>query len=164
MGREINFKNCVIMMTGNIGSEIAKGKSSVGFSAAYQTESASDIKDKIQKEALKKLSPEFLNRLDELIVFRNFEDDNLINIINLNIAELKEKLKARKISLFVNKAAKTAILSQVSDLKDGARPIERIIQTSIINPLSQELLLNSGIEIKKVKVGFSSSNFTFDIQ
>lgn len=164
MGREINFKNCVIMMTGNIGSEIAKGKSSVGFSAAYQTESASDIKDKIQKEALKKLSPEFLNRLDELIVFRNFEDDNLINIINLNIAELKEKLKARKISLFVNKAAKAAILSQVSDLKDGARPIERVIQTSIINPLSQELLLNSGVEIKKVKVGFSSSNFTFDVQ
>ena len=164
LGREINFQNCVIMMTGNIGSEIAKGKVGVGFAAASQSNDSDEIKDRVKKEALKKLSPEFLNRLDELIIFNNFKDDNLLNIIDLHLRDLKQKLKQRGITLFVNKSAKIELFNQVSEINDGARPIDRIIQNNITNPLSENLLAKSGEEFKKVKVGFVKEEFNFKFE
>ena len=158
LGREINFKNCVIMMTGNIGSDIAKGKVGVGFAAANQSEDTVEIKDRIKKEALKKLSPEFLNRIDDLIVFKSFKENNLLNIINIHIEELKLKLKQKGISLFINKSAKDFLSKEVSDLNDGARPVDRVIQNKIINPLSAELLAHSQEEFKKIKISCLKSN------
>lgn len=164
IGREINFQNCVVMMTGNIGSEIAKGKTGVGFAAASQSNNSEEIKDKVKKEALKKLSPEFLNRLDELIVFNNFKDDNLLNIIDLHLRDLKAKLKKRGITFFINKSAKTKLFDQVAEINDGARPIDRIIQNSITNPLSENLLANSGENFSKIKVSFTKEEFNFKFE
>lgn len=158
LGREINFKNCVIMMTGNIGSDIAKGKVGVGFAAANQSQDTVEIKDRIKKEALKKLSPEFLNRIDDLIVFKSFKENNLLNIINIHIEELKLKLKQKGISLFINKSAKDFLSKEISDLNDGARPVDRVIQNKIINPLSAELLAHSQEEFKKIKISCLKSN------
>lgn len=164
MGREINFKNCVIMMTGNIGSDIANGKIGVGFAASTQSEDHLEIKDRIRKEALKKLSPEFLNRIDELIVFKSFKDNNLLNIINIHLEELKSKLKKKNISLFINKAVKDFLFKEVSELKDGARPIDRVIQNLITNPLATELLNQALESQKKLKITLLKSKINFKFE
>jgi ATP-dependent Clp protease ATP-binding subunit ClpC len=164
IGREINFKNCVIMMTGNIGSEIAKGKVGVGFAAANQPEDELEVRDRIKKEALRKLSPEFLNRVDELIVFKSFKDNNLLNIIQIHLQDLKSKLKKKNISLFINKSVKQYLLDQVAELKDGARPIDRIIQNEITNPLSSELLKHSPEGSRKIKVTILKSKINFKFE
>ena len=164
MGREINFKNCVIMMTGNIGSDIAKGKVGVGFAAANQSEDELEIRDRIKKEALKKLSPEFLNRIDELIVFKSFKDNNLLNIIQIHLQDLKSKLKKKNISLFINKSVKEYLFNQVLELKDGARPIDRIIQNAITNPLSSELLKHSCEGSQKIKITILKSKINFKFE
>lgn len=164
MGREINFKNCVIMMTGNIGSEIARGKLSVGFSASNKAQDEEETKERIKKEVLKVLSPEFVNRIDDLIIFKEFDEINFAKIIDIHISDLKNKLKQKKYSLYVNKFAKKEILNECMELKDGARPISRIIENRITNPLSEEILKNSSNNFTKIKVSFSKGSFSFVLE
>ncbi len=164
MGREINFNNCVIVMTGNIGSSIAHGNLGVGFGAISELNHETEKQERIKKEVLKSLSPEFLNRIDELIVFEEFKDKDFYKIIELHINELKSKLKEKGYSLFINKASKNELLSKVTSLKDGARPIYRILQESIVDPLSAELLKSASQNFKKIKVAFSKSGFSFNFE
>lgn len=161
MGRKINFKNCIILITGNIGSDIAQGKSSVGFSSALDTYDTEDKKDKIKKEALKFLSPEFINRLDDLIIFNSFTNDNFLQIIDLHINELKDRLKSQSIKLFVTKPVKVFISNECSKLKDGARPIDRIIETEIINPLSEKMLSEKRGSFSSIKIMRPKSEIIF---
>ena len=162
MGRNINFQNCVIILTGNIGSNISKGNLGVGFGAISNQDNQEEIKDRIKKEALKKLSPEFINRLDDLIVFEPFTEDNFIQIIEIHINELKQKLKDQGLSIFVNKACKNQICKEVLELNDGARPVSRVLQERIVNPLSSKILENHSKDFKKVKVSYKKENFIFD--
>jgi len=164
MGREINFKNCVIIMTGNIGSEISKGKLGVGFGAAAGLNNEEEIKDRIKKEVLKVLSPEFINRIDDLIIFKDFDESNFNKIIELHINELKLKLKEKGLLLFVNKFAKQELSRQSLELKDGARPVARVIQNIITNPLSEKLLAESPKKIRKIRVSFSKGDFSFKLE
>ena len=164
MGRSINFKNCVIILTGNIGSSIAKGNVGVGFGAINDQQNPEEIKDRIKKEVLKKLSPEFINRLDDFIVFKEFNEDNFFKIINLHINDLKLKLQPKGLSLFVNKAAKLNLAKEAQVFKDGARPVARVIQKHIVDPLSEKLLQNSDKEFKKIKVSYTKKGFQFKFE
>ena len=161
MGRNINFKNCVIILTGNIGSNISKGNVGVGFGAINDRGNPEEIKDRIKKEALKKLSPEFINRLDDFIVFREFDEDNFAKIIDLHVNDLKLKLRSKGFSIFINKAAKSSLAKESLLFKDGARPVARVIQKHIVDPLSEKILQNSDQEIKKIKVSFTKEGFQF---
>jgi len=161
MGREIKFNNCIIMLTGNIGSSITKGNIGVGFGAIQNPNNESEIEDRLKKEVLKSLSPEFINRLDEIIVFKDFDENNFIKIIDLHYNELKSKLKTKGYNLFINKKARLRLCEEVLELKDGARPVARILQNKIIDPLSEELLKNSSKDIKSIKVSFAKDQFSF---
>ena len=131
-----------------IGSSISKGNIGVGFGAIQNPDNQSEIEDRLKKEVLKSLSPEFVNRLDEIIVFKDFDEDNFIKIIDLHYNELKSKLKTKGYNLFINKKARLKLCEEVLELKDGARPVARILQNKIIDPLSEELLKNSSKDIK----------------
>lgn len=152
MGREIDFKNCVIFITGNIGSKIAQGNVGVGFAAASQQYQEQEIKDRVKKEALKALSPEFLNRLDEIIVFKTFDDDNYGRIVNLHLHELISRLKDQGIRLSISQSVKDLISKKCLALKDGARPIPRVIEETITNPLSEQILEAGRDSFKSIKV------------
>lgn len=160
-GREINFNNCVIIITGNIGSEIAKGNIGVGFGAVNKVNKEEEIEARIKKQMLKSLSPEFINRLDETIVFKDFSEDNFLKIIDLHISELKSMLKKKGYSLFINKASKLFIQQECSSLEDGARPVHRMLQKYIVDPLSEKILENTDQDFKKIKVTYSKDNFNF---
>ena len=159
--RTIDFKNCVIFITGNIGSDIAQGKVGVGFAAASQEYTKSEVQDRVRKEALKILSPEFLNRLDDLIIFNSFDEENYGRIVDLHIHELRSRLKEQSINLVVNKTAKNKITEECLKLKDGARPIARVLEECITNPLSEKILEVGRDTFKTIRVSYLKSEFTF---
>lgn len=161
MGRNINFKNCVIFITGNIGSEIAQGKVGVGFATASKTYAELEIKDRVKKEALKKLSPEFLNRLDDIIIFNSFNEGNFEKIVNIHLKELASRLKSQSISLNVSQGVKKIITAECQKLEDGARPIAKVIEDRITNPLSEKILEVGRDSFTTIKVLSSKSDIIF---
>ena len=150
MGRKINFKNCLILLTGNIGSEFTKGKASVGFMGADNGHDKETIKSKVIEAAKSKLSLEFLNRLDDIIVFENFQREDFHKIIQLQLSSLGKKLKERKVSLSVYKTALDKITSRALELDDGARPVEGIVKQLIINPVAKILLSKDSDSLKRI--------------
>jgi len=161
MGRKINFKNCVIFITGNIGSDIAQGKVGVGFATASKAYAESEIKERVKKEALKKLSPEFLNRLDDIIIFNSFDEGNFEKIVNIHLKELISRLKTQSISLSISQGVKKIITAECQKLEDGARPIAKVIEDRITNPLSEKILEQGRDSFSSIKVVSSKSDIIF---
>lgn len=161
MGRKIDFKNCVIFITGNIGSQIAQGNVGVGFAAASKQYQEQEIQERVKKEALKALSPEFLNRLDEIIIFNSFDETNYGRIVDLHIDELVYRLKDQNIKLTISKPVKNIITEECLKLKDGARPIARVLENLITNPLSEKLLEVGRDSVKLIKVLRPKSEIIF---
>lgn len=146
-GRKIYFNNCIIILTGNIGSEKA-AKPNIGFG---QASSESIARDKLKAELKGFFKPEFLNRLNEIILFNDFGLDELIKITKLEINKVADKLTSKNIALSATPSVSKHIASIAIKEKMGARPIRRLIQKLIENELSTALLskqLKDGSEIK----------------
>lgn len=129
MGTKVYFKDTIIILTSNIGSELTT-KSSLGFSPTPTSNS-----EKIYDTAKKILSPELVNRLDSVIIFNHLRESDLLKIFNSEIKILKSKLKNQKISLDIDDDVSKLICSQASEEKMGARPLKRLIKSSIEDPL-----------------------------
>jgi len=143
LGRVGDFRNAIIIITGNIGSELAHKKPGVGFA---QVENEEDkYTEKLIEKASQILRPEFVNRLTEVVMFKPFNEKSLNKIIDLELKPVKEKLKKRKITLSVSKTLKEEIIKDLKDSKFGARPISRIIQKQIEDPLAT-LLISSKLK------------------
>lgn len=143
LGRVGDFRNAIIIITGNIGSELAHKKPGVGFA---QVENEEDkYAEKLIEKASQILRPEFVNRLTEVVMFKPFDEKSLNKIIDLELKPVKEKLKKRKITLSVSKTLKEEIIKDLKDSKFGARPISRIIQKQIEDPLAT-LLISSKLK------------------
>ena len=131
------------MINGNIGSLLAHKKPGVGFA---QVENEEDkYAEKLIEKASQILRPEFVNRLTEVVMFKPFDEKSLNKIIDLELKPVKEKLKKRKITLSVSKTLKEEIIKDLKDSKFGARPISRIIQKQIEDPLAT-LLISSKLK------------------
>lgn len=139
-GRTVDFKNSIIIMTSNIGSEEMKTKKKVGFGSGSL---AADEKD-VRTEALKKaMRPEFINRIDNIIVFNKLCKENVIEIANLLIERLRETLKAeRNIDLKVSEEIVENLAEKSFDAEYGARQLRRLIETELEDRLSEEILKN----------------------
>jgi len=144
-GREASFKNAVIILTGNIGSDLFEKSLSMGFGAT-NNDNKGEMKDKILDQAKKLLRPELVNRMTEVVVFHKFSDEDFRKIIHLEMKNLKNKLRKKgvKMKLTASIVRHLAEVAQQEDL--GARPIKRAIQTLIENKLS-ELLLSKELDI-----------------
>jgi len=138
----VDFKNTVIVMTSNVGAHTIRKQKTLGFAtggdmAATEYER---MKDNIMEELRKTFRPEFLNRLDEIIVFHPLEDVHLRQIASLMIQNIAKRLEERNIVLEVSEAAKEHMIKQGFDPVYGARPLRRVIQKTLEDSLSEEIL------------------------
>ena len=140
-GRVVDFKNTVIIMTTNLGTrDIAKGVS-LGFSAGSDTQSDYDrMKNKVTDELKQHFRPEFLNRVDDTIVFPQLSQDEIVQIVDLMVARLDERLKDKDMAIELTSAAKELLAKRGYDPVLGARPLRRAIQREIEDQLSEKIL------------------------
>ena len=158
-GRTVNFKNTVIIMTSNIGARLITDKKSLGFSNKNQEGNDTSAKEYEQTkkevmEALKKeLRPEFINRIDEIIVFHKLTDNEISQIIDIMLKEVVSRLEAQKIKIEFEPEVKEMIASKGIDKNFGARPLRRTIQSLVEDRLAEEILDGNLNKNKVTKVG-----------
>lgn len=153
-GRTVDFTNCVIIMTSNLGSNFLKGHmgKKLGFSSGEKEEkeeSFEDIRKMIMDEVKRTFRPEFINRIDEIIVFHPLTPENLSEIVDLMLKKVAGKLEHFHVTLDVSDEAKKVIIADGTDVEYGARPLKRTIQKEMEDPIS-ELILQDGLKDKKV--------------
>jgi len=146
-GRRVDFRNCIIIMTSNLGARQLQTNSSLGFRPQGDTEEARQaasyelMREKVDKELKQTFRPEFLNRIDATVVFRSLTVEEIRQIVDLMLARVREQLKAQGMALEVTQAAKDHIIKIGYDVAYGARPLRRVIQNMIEDVLAEQLLL-----------------------
>lgn len=155
-GRLVDFRNTVIIMTSNVGASELRRNKFVGFNIADDGQQYSDMKSKVMEELKKAFRPEFLNRIDETIVFHSLEKKHMKDIVVLMLDELKKRLVEQEIELSMTDKAVEKIANEGFDPEYGARPLRRSIQQNIENLLSEELLRGTIEKEQKVKIGLNS--------
>lgn len=152
-GRTVDFTNAVIIMTSNLGSTLLKNQmKKLGFKAedkGEKEETFEDVKKLMMDEVKHTLRPEFINRIDEIIVFHPLSASDLSSIVNLMLAKVGEKLAHFEVKLDASEEAKKLLIDHGTDVEYGARPLRRTIQKEVEDPIS-ELILQDGLEKKKV--------------
>ncbi|WP_066889776.1 ATP-dependent Clp protease ATP-binding subunit [Clostridium nigeriense] len=141
-GRTVNFKNTIIIMTSNVGAHDIKKQSTVGFfnQSNFENNEYENMKKNIMEEVKKQFKPEFLNRIDEVIVFEKLRDKDILKIVNLMLNNTIDKLRERKITINLNEDSKKFLVNKGVDINYGARPLRRIIAKELEDKLSEEML------------------------
>ena len=139
-GRRVDFKNCIIIMTSNIGSDLIKGGSSFGFGKREEIQDYERIKTSLMSEIEKFFRPEFINRLDDTVVFRPLVKDDLYHIIDLELAKVCDRLRYKKMDMELGENAKDFLIEKGYNPDFGARPLRRAISTYIEDALAESLL------------------------
>jgi ATP-dependent Clp protease ATP-binding subunit ClpB len=150
-GRTVSFKNTVIVMTSNIGTVMVE-KNGIGFSALGKDARSNDTRKRLLEALRREFRPEFLNRIDDIIVFNTLTRENLSQIVDIQLANVAKMLKDRKLELEVTPAAKDAIIAEGFDPQFGARPMRRAIQRLVQDPLALKLLKGEFVEGDRVIV------------
>jgi ATP-dependent Clp protease ATP-binding subunit ClpC len=161
VGRVVNFRNTIILMTSNVGSDTIKKQSSLGFSPISDESSYEKMREKIMEEAKKTFRPEFLNRLDDIVVFRSLTKPDLIQILDLEISKVMERLKTRNIVLQLDEKAKDFLVTKGYDPTYGARPMRRAVERSLEDPLAEEILKGVFHEGEPIIVSADNDKLTF---
>jgi ATP-dependent Clp protease ATP-binding subunit ClpC len=140
-GHKVDFKNTIIIMTSNLGTRDMQKGPGIGFAASANEEVTYErMRDRVTEELKKSFRPEFLNRIDEVIVFRSLTQDDVKNIVDLMMTRVRDQLKAKDIDIELTDQAKTLLAGQGFDSSLGARPLRRTIQRLVEDPLSEKLL------------------------
>ena len=142
-GRTVDFKNTVIIMTSNIGARLITEKKSLGFSNSSENDEAKeyeDIKKNVMSELKKQLRPEFINRIDDIIVFHKLNDEEISQIIDLLLKNVEKRLVEQGLNIKIDKSVKELIAKKGVDKEFGARPLRRAIQNLVEDKLAEEIL------------------------
>ncbi|MFN7804701.1 MAG: ATP-dependent Clp protease ATP-binding subunit, partial [Planctomycetaceae bacterium] len=139
-GRKVDFKNTIIIMTTNVGAHAVASGDAFGFSKKDEDTSYEKMKERLKHEIAREFKPEFLNRVDDIIVFRHLTRENLKSIIDIELSKVRERLTEKGIALTLSDEAKEFLIEKGSDLDYGARPLRRAIEQFVEDPLSEELL------------------------
>ncbi|PEY31748.1 ATP-dependent Clp protease ATP-binding subunit ClpC [Bacillus cereus] len=161
-GRTVDFRNTIVIMTSNVGAEALKRNKHLGFNVQDEGRDYSDMKGKVMDELKKAFRPEFLNRIDEIIVFHMLEKKHIQEIVTLMVNQLVNRLKEQEIELELTSKAIEAIADKGFDREYGARPLRRAIQKHVEDRLSEELL--KGAIEKGQKVVFDAEGESFVIR
>ncbi len=160
LGRRIDFRNTIIIMTSNVGAEqLAKGNAPLGFGSDAVETISND--EKLLGIAKKFFKPEFINRVDDIIVFRKLNKEDLFSIVDIELDKLRERLLGRKLSLEVSGEVKDFLITKGYEPEFGARPLRRAVERFIEDPLAEELLRGSFDKAKKVKVELDQQKILF---
>ncbi|MEI7731240.1 MAG: ATP-dependent Clp protease ATP-binding subunit [Verrucomicrobiota bacterium] len=160
-GRVVNFRNSIILMTSNVGAETIKKQSTMGFSPITDENSYEKMRDKILEESKRSFRPEFLNRLDDIIVFRSLTKPDLITILDLEIAKVTERLKSRNFKLVLDEKAMDFLVQKGYDPQYGARPMRRSVERFMEDPLAEEILKGNLVENEPVLVSLAGDKLVF---
>jgi len=139
-GRNVDFKNTIVIMTTNAGAEAIKNEAAFGFQKPDEAASYENMKTRVQEQIEKVFRPEFLNRVDDVIVFRHLTYDDLGEVVELELAKVRQRLSERGLTLTLSLEANQFLIKKGSNLDFGARPLRRAIENCVEDPLSEELL------------------------
>ncbi|MDO4585930.1 MAG: ATP-dependent Clp protease ATP-binding subunit [Planctomycetia bacterium] len=153
-GRNVDFRNTILIMTTNAGAEAIKNESAFGFQRPNDDASYQNMKQRVNEQIERVFRPEFLNRFNDIIIFRHLNEKDLVEVVDLELSKLRERLQERKLCLYMPEEAKNLIVKRGSNLDFGARPLRRAIESNIEDPLAEELLKGEfdGKEVISVQV------------
>jgi len=168
-GRTVDFKNTVVIMTSNTGVELIRRESGIGFvtrkdEAKTRQESYEKMKNKLMDEVKKTFRPEFLNRLDEIIVFHELTEEQLGGVVEIMVKDLQKRLAERKLGVELTKKAKAWLVKEGYDPVFGARPLRRAIERYVENPLSTKLLRGEFSPGDTISVDLGDDGLTFKVK
>lgn len=162
VGRVVNFRNTIILMTSNVGSDTIKKQSTMGFSPISDEATYETMRERILEEAKKTFRPEFLNRLDDIIVFRSLIKADLIQILDLEIGKVLSRLKNKNINLTLDEKAKDFLVQKGYDPAYGARPMRRSVERFLEDPLAEEILKGHLHEGEPISVTTENDKLVFN--
>ncbi len=163
-GRVVNFKNAIIIMTSNIGSQFIEKMESIGFSSGAAGSQYTQVKDKVMDSLKNHFRPEFLNRIDEIVMFDVLSPEVIKQIVNIRVAVVQERLTAKGITLEVSDEALAYLAKEGYNPHYGARPLNRIIQSKILNPVASFIISNNISKGDSVAVGVKNNELTIEMK
>jgi len=163
-GRRVSFRNTIIILTSNIGTRFLKRNKMLGFRAENIEKSYQDMKEFLIQELKKTVPPEFLNRLDEVVIFKPLSKEDLCKIVDILMLELQDRLKERKIQLKLTEEARRFIVDRGYDEEYGARPLKRVIRKYLEEPISELILKGEIKESSSVLVTVKGEEFHFETE
>jgi len=152
-GRTVDFKNTVIIMTSNIGTE---------YIQQVTDQNLSRIRDQVFADLRRYFKPEFLNRVDDIIIFKSLTKENILKIVDLQIERVQQRLEERKLQIELSKKAKQYLADTGWDPQFGARPLKRVIEKELLDPLAKEILAGKYVEGDLIRVDAEEGKLTFE--
>jgi ATP-dependent Clp protease ATP-binding subunit ClpC len=165
-GRRVDFRNTIIILTSNVGASELQKTARLGFRLSDESDKTLDaqyeeMKQRVLEQLRDRFKPEFLNRLDQIVVFRPLTRDLVGQIVDLQLTDLAGRLRERDLKLTVDKKAKLELVVRGFDPEYGARPVRRAIQTNLEDPIAEQLLSGKIKDGDRVQITFSKDNFSF---
>jgi ATP-dependent Clp protease ATP-binding subunit ClpC len=161
LGHAVSFRNSVLIMTSNLGAREINKDSALGFQSDEGGMNFKDIKNFVMSEVKRAFNPEFINRIDEIVVFHNLAKTHLSSIFDLMVKEISDRLVEQKITISVKKKAREYFIDKGYDEKFGARPLRRLLQKEVEDPLSMEILKGRFAAGDAVDIDLKADKVTF---
>ena len=163
-GRKVSFKNTVLIMTSNIGANLLKKAGAIGFKTQKEEDTYQDMKSRLLEEVKKTFKPEFLNRIDDVIVFRSLNRQDLEHIVEIEVKEVMDRVKEKNIDIELDKSAKQFLIEKGFDNIFGARPLKRTIQKYLENSLAEEILSGAFKDGSRIMITHSEGKDHLDFE
>ncbi len=161
LGRAVDFRNTIILLTSNVGSDVLRKSNVIGFGKSSDVTDYDTMRSKTLDEAKKFFRPEFLNRLDDIIVFRTLGKPELVEILELEIKKVLERISRRNVNVVLDGPAKDFLIGKGFDPQYGARPMRRAVERELEDPLAEEILRGTLIEGEPVQVTSDGKKLIF---
>src|SRR5580700_8161328 len=163
LGQKIDFRSTIIIMTSNVGAELIKRQTALGFGAIAGHGSYEAMRDKILDESKREFKPEFLNRLDDMIVFHQLERNDLVKIVDLEVAKVIERVRAKVIKVHLDTTAVEFLIDKGYDPIYGARPMRRAVEKYLEDPLAEEFLRGNIKQENTLEVHVAGEQLAFKV-
>jgi ATP-dependent Clp protease ATP-binding subunit ClpB len=161
-GRTVSFKNTIIIMTSNLGSDYINKMSSLGFTTKEELVERESMREKIFDSLRDAFRPEFLNRIDEIVIFNYLKKEQIKRIVDLEMAKVEKRLNAKEIKIEISEKAKELLVKEGFDANLGARPLKRVIQRLILDPLSIKIVTNEISEGSRILIDEEAGKIVFE--
>jgi ATP-dependent Clp protease ATP-binding subunit ClpC len=161
-GRKVDFRNTVLIMTSNIGAQMLRKQGSLGFKSQKEEMTFQEMKKKLLDEVRRTFKPEFLNRIDDINVFRPLTKEDLEKIVEIEVGQVQKRLAEQNITLELTKEAKGFLIEKGFNPVFGARPLRRTIQRYLEDPLSEEIISKKFRKSRKIKVICKKDELVFE--
>ena len=161
-GRQVDFRNTIILLTSNVGAERLKKGATMGFTAPDDEQDYERMKENLTEEAKKVFRPEFLNRFDDIVVFRSLGREELTQILDLELEKVQKRLAQRDIHFELDEAARDLLLEQGHDPTYGARPMRRAVEKHLEDPMAEEIIRGDLREGEKIVISAKDDKLVFN--